>query len=44
MPANAGIHGGERRNLAIGMRARAKVLDPRFRGDECVRDVVLSGR
>ena len=28
MPANAGIHGGERRNLAIGRAGRAKALDP----------------
>ena len=34
MPANAGIHGGERRNWRSGARARAKVLDPRFRGDD----------
>ncbi len=44
MPANAGIHGGERRNWRSGAparakaldpsRARAKALDPRFRGDD----------
>ncbi len=28
MPANAGIHGGERRNWRSGARARAKALDP----------------
>ncbi len=31
MLANAGIHGGERRNWRSGARARAKALDPRFR-------------
>ena len=34
MAANAGIHGGERRNWRSGARARAKTLDPRFRGDD----------
>ncbi len=34
MPANAGIHGGERRNWRSGARARAKALDPRLRGDD----------
>ncbi len=34
MPANAGIHGGERRNWRSSAQARAKALDPRFRGDD----------
>ncbi len=34
MPAKAGIHGGEGRNWRSGARARARALDPRFRGDD----------